>query len=38
MNAHINVSKEPPNLTANGPRTVVIVDDNAEFRRSAQWW
>lgn len=20
------------------PRTIVIVDDNAEFRRSAQWW
>jgi two-component system response regulator FixJ len=19
-------------------RTIVIVDDNAEFRRSAQWW
>jgi two-component system, LuxR family, response regulator FixJ len=38
MNAHINVSKEPSTLPANGPRTVVIVDDNAEFRRSAQWW
>ncbi len=24
--------------TASTPRTIVIVDDNAEFRRSAQWW
>jgi two-component system, LuxR family, response regulator FixJ len=23
---------------ASTPRTIVIVDDNAEFRRSAQWW
>jgi two-component system, LuxR family, response regulator FixJ len=24
--------------SASAPRTIVIVDDNAEFRRSAQWW
>jgi two-component system, LuxR family, response regulator FixJ len=32
MNAYTNVSNDP------APRTVVIVDDNVEFRRSAQWW
>jgi two-component system, LuxR family, response regulator FixJ len=25
-------------LNASTPRTIVIVDDNTEFRRSAQWW
>jgi FixJ family two-component response regulator len=27
-----------PGSSHSPPRTIVIVDDNAEFRRSAQWW
>ncbi len=42
MNAQINVSNDASAALAAtrppAPRTVVIVDDTAEFRRSAQWW
>ena len=31
----MNLASHTP---SNGPRTIVIVDDNAEFRRSAHWW
>ena len=43
MNPAMNPTMNPAmntviNPTTRTQRTIVIVDDNAEFRRSAQWW